>query len=226
MASRIVSRLVGLVLAATMVGCTCSDSISTPREVDPLTKAQLRVVVCSPDAPDLRVTQNDRSFGAVVTRADTAAPYDELPSGIRNLRFIGTTSAIAYHSVNVDLGADRRSTYVLFDSTARMRGVLARDEVPTAVPGTIHLRLIHMADGIGSMTILADDVPVSSPVTYPTADGYVAASASAAITLRVREGMDERTIPVVLGTVRSGRTYTLIVDRVDAALRVRPLSDR
>jgi hypothetical protein len=172
------------------------------------------------------VAQNDRVLGSAVTRDDTLAPYNELPSGIRNLRFSGTTSGIAYHSINVDLWADRRYTYVLFDSTAQMRGVLTRDDVPTAVPSTIHLRLIHMADNVGSITILADDAPVSTPVTYPTADGYVAAPVGADIALLVREGTTERTVPIDLRTVASGRAYTLVADRAGTELRVRSFDDR
>ncbi len=230
MASPIVSnalRVLSGVLATFVVSaCTCSNDITTPREVDPTTTASLRCIVASPDAPDLMVMQNDRVLIEKITRYDTIATHATLPSGIRNIRFVGKQLSTAYLSTNLDLGADRRYTYVTFDRSDRMRGVVMYDLVPLATIGTVHVRLVHVADSTGSVVLFANDRTVGLSISYPTAGEYLPVPQGAELYLDVQDNGDSQRIAVPIELNTPGSAATIVIDKENKVLRTRWFRDR
>ncbi len=205
--------------------CTCSNDITTPREVDPTTTASIRCISASPDAPSISVMQNDRPLIQSISQTDTMAPYAVLPSGIRNIRCLGNQGAVAYLSTNIDFGVDKRYSLVLFDKADRMRSVVMYDLVPVAVYGMVHVRLVHVADSTGSMTLSADGQSVGMAVSYPTAGEFLPIPAGAELSLLLQSDSSAH-VPINVDVGTPGTAYTVVVDRNSSATRVRCFRDR
>lgn len=225
-ASEFVKVLGGVFVLSFITACTCSNDITTPREVDPTTTASLRCIVASPDAPEIMVIQNDRPLQEKISRLDSVAPYVSLPSGIRNIRFVGIRSSEAYLSTNLDLGADRRYTYVTFDRSDRMRGVVMYDLVPLATFGIAHVRLVHVADSTGPIQFTVNEGPAGLPVSYPTAGEYLPVAQGSELALDLQDGGGIRRIDVPNELTSPGGAITIVVDRENSTIRTRWFRDR
>lgn len=142
MACRIASRCAYIVALVMLVGCTCSNDLVTPREVDPTTRALLRIVHASSSTGEVSCYQNDKYFAGQITYSGVIRPAAPLPNEVRNLRFVSTTGQPLL-SLNVNLLADVRYTFVLFDRVDRLRGILLHDDPPTPAAGTSIVRLVH-----------------------------------------------------------------------------------
>ncbi|HLP29531.1 MAG TPA: DUF4397 domain-containing protein [Candidatus Didemnitutus sp.] len=205
--------------------CTCSNDITTPREVDPTTTASIRCISASADAPSISVMQNDRPLIQGVSHTDTMATYTVLPSGIRNIRCVGDQGAVAFLSTNIDFGIDKKYTLVMFDKADRMRSVVMYDLVPIAVHGMAHIRLVHVADSTGSIILSADDQVIGMSVPYPTAGEYLPVPAGSELSLILQDGSSAH-VPINVDVGTPGTAYTVVVDRDVSSTRVRCFRDR
>lgn len=206
MAFRIDSRLLLVVAVAIVVGgCTCSNDLVTPREVEPATRATLRIVHASPDAGSLTCRQNDKYFMGGLTYGGAVPAPASLPSELRNLRVV-TPDGAAVLSVNVGLKADRQHTFVVLDSVKRMRGLLVTDEAPSVQDGMVQLRVIN-ADVAGRTVTVIDPIGEES-VGFAQAGSWHAYPGGGAVAIR-RENGSQLTIPA--GMLVAGKAYDVIV---------------
>lgn len=142
MASAIVSSL-AVAIAVVLSACTCSNDLVTPREADPTTRSQIRIVVASSNVGPLIVEQNDRQLGPVLNPEDDIVSYRELPSGVRNVRLKSASGGRVLYSANLGLHANQRHTLIVLDRSERMRGVLLDDIAPTPEAGMASLRIVN-----------------------------------------------------------------------------------
>lgn len=206
MAFRIVSELLMVVAAAVYLGgCTCSNDLVTPREVEPTTRATLRIVHASPDAGSLTCQQNDKYFMGSLTYGGVTPAAASLPSELRNLRMFVSDGTVVL-SVNVGLRAERQHTFIVLDSVERMRGLLVTDEAPTPQAGMTQLRVIN-ADVAGRMITVIDPSNEES-VGFAQAGVWHAYPAGGSVAIR-RENGTQVTIPA--GTLVSGKAYDVVV---------------
>ncbi len=148
------SRLLAFIVTSmVIVGCTCSNDLATPREVDPIATSALRIVHASPNASALTCRQNDRDLAGSVSVSSPVGPFQRLPSEYRNLRLIDV-SGQALVSVQVFLAADREYTFVAYDRADRMRGLLLDDAVPAPEDGRVAFRVVNADVDHGSLTVL------------------------------------------------------------------------
>lgn len=191
MAFPIVSKfLAACLVAAAVTGCTCSNDLVTPREVEPTTKSSLRIVHASADAPTLRCLQNDKDLFTNVTYEPAATAYASLPSELRNLRFRAADGATLL-SLNVLLNANEKHAFVILDQADRMRGLLLRDVPPAAVSGMTYVRIVHADVASPSITIVAGGI--SETLSFSQNSDWIAIPQGADLQI-VSQGADVRTV--------------------------------
>lgn len=207
MAFAIISKkgLTAALLTVMLAGCTCSNELTTPREVEPTTRATLRIAHASPDAPSLTCLQNDKFFADQIRYDASVMSAASLPSELRNLRFTdGTATAVL--SLNVNLVADRQHTLVVLDHVDRLRGLLLQDVKPTPTQGHAQVRVVHADPAFKSLTVSDENGDEDVPFGEASRWRIVPAGGSLVIT----RGADEP-LTVDPTVLTDGATLTLIV---------------
>jgi hypothetical protein len=206
MAFPIVSKIIGLVVVATVVAsCTCSNDLVTPREVEPTTKSLLRIVHASADAPTLTCLQNDKQLFANVEYEPSTTAYASLPSELRNLRFRAANGATLL-SLNVFLNANENYTFVVLDDADRLRGLLLRDVRPAPTEGLVHIRVVHADVANSFITINAGSI--SETLSFAQNSDWIAIPSGTDV-LITAAGTTDRTIPAA--SLPKGSATTIIV---------------
>ena len=205
MAYRIASSLIVVVLSAWLTGCTCSNDLTTPREVEPTTRSHLRVVHASVDTPELHCKQNDKDLLSGILYGHTPTEYKQLPSELRNLRFF-TGSGAALLSVNVALTADRKHTFVVLDRMDRVRGVLLDDTPPTMNPGSAFVRIVHADDAHRTITITSGSE--EQTISFPQVSEWIEVDPNANVDIIVDPST---TITLPSSLLTSGSATTAII---------------
>jgi len=186
--------------------------------VDPTTRALLRIVHASSSTGEVSCYQNDKYFAGQISYAGVIPPAAPLPSEIRNLRFVSTTGQPLL-SLNVNLLADVRYTFVLIDRVDRLRGILLLDDPPTPAAGTSIVRLVHadIHHSVITMPTIGDTVSVP----FSLDSGWRSIPAGTDLVVRI-DGV-EATIPASL--LPAERATTVIVrDEDGPGTRFLPVS--
>jgi len=144
--------------------------------------ARVRVLHGSPDAPNVDVFVDDGTDPAFENLTFTwGTEYAELPEGSYRFRVspngAGAESAVI-DADGVALDEGGSYTVVAYDRVADIDALVLRDDYEDAEPGTIRLRAIHTAAGVGEVDIWALDSTGAASllyddVTFGTAGGYV-----------------------------------------------------
>jgi hypothetical protein len=197
--------IIAVVLAAVVASCTCSNDLVTPREVEPATRATIRIVHASPDASVLTCRQNDKLLVDRITYADAVMAPVVLPSELRNLRFTAQSSEVVL-SVNVDLAADRQHTFVVLDSVERIRGLLLTDTTPPVRDGRTLVRIVH-AD-VASRNLVVVDPSGEGSIGFAQAGAWHDVAAGQALSIRRDDGS---TVTIPAPNVVQRKALTVVV---------------
>lgn len=205
--------------------CTCAPDISTPQEIDPTTKAQLRILHFSPGTPLLQVRQNDRAFVSGIEYGVPTAQYKEIPSGIRNLRFLSEQD-LALYSINVALEKDVPYTLLLLDSVQRVGSILLDDIPPHTGQDSIALRFIHAGIGAGNASLHKGSASGSSLFTaidFRSFTSYKLIAKGESLNLSVETPSGTQVFLVDSSTLTGASSYTLVLSGI-ASSSLNPLN--
>lgn len=218
MVCRIASNSVLALALLLVVGCTCSNDLVTPREVEPTTRSTLRIVHASSSTGEVTCYQNDKFFAGQIAYASAIKPASALPSEVRNLRFVAVGGQPLL-SLNVNLRANEGYTFVLIDRVDRLRGILLPDDPPPPVAGTATVRIVHadVHHKVIDMPTTGDTVSIP----FSLDSGWRSVPAGADLLVRI-DGV-EATIPAAL--LPAERATTVIVrDEDGPGTRFLPVS--
>lgn len=214
MASAIVSSLV-VAIAVTLSACTCSNDLVTPREADPTTRSQVRIVVASPNVGSLIIEQNDRQLGPLLDPEDDVVTYQELPSGVRNIRLKSAQGGRVVYSANLGLHANQRHTLVVLDRSERMRGVLLDDVAPTPEAGLAALRIVN-GTTVGTCDVVVNGIQQTqmTDIVPGQATPFVAIRSGTTVTVVLQHSSQPVTFTMPASVSQEFSACTIVVREV------------
>ncbi len=127
--------------------------------VPPPAKAHLRAIHLSPDAPAVDIFANGGATAAVTNLAfPTGTAYLDLDAGTYTFAVSATGTGIGakvLELTDVVLESDVSYTVVAYDLVAALKGMALVDKTSTLGAGSIRVRAVHVAAGVGQVDILS-----------------------------------------------------------------------
>ncbi|MCX7669858.1 MAG: DUF4397 domain-containing protein, partial [Anaerolineae bacterium] len=189
-------------------GTHVADIIAGLPMPDP-SRARVRVVHASPDAPNVDVLLNDNlAFADVAFREITG--YATLPPGDYNVKVVpaGATTPVVIEA-DLTLQAGKEYTVIAKDVLASIGALVLVDDNSAPAAGNAHVRFVHLSPDAPAVDIAVTGGPVLfSNVTFGQVGGYTPVPAGT-YNLEVRLA-GTTTVVLSLPGVRllAGRVYT------------------
>ncbi|MGH7461080.1 MAG: DUF4397 domain-containing protein [Longimicrobiales bacterium] len=172
----------GIVLALAIAGC---DETGTQISI---TRANIRVVHGSPDAPDFDVAVDGRTVVRDLAYTD-ASDYVQVTPGERTVQVRAASTTTDATSVSINASGDTSYTVIALNRVALIESLVLTDN-PTLPPvGNARVRLVHAAPSASTFDIY---------LTTPTADLATATPTVASLSFRASSTY----LPIPAGTYR------------------------
>jgi hypothetical protein len=135
------------------VGCSDDDNGTTP---EPMSKAMVKVVHASPDAPGVDLLVDDAVAGTNLTfPANTG--YLEVNAGTRNVKVNVTGTSTTVIEADLDLMSDKSYSVFATNTVANLTPLVLEDNLATPSDGMAHVRFIHLSPNAPSVDITLTD---------------------------------------------------------------------
>lgn len=194
------------------IGCTCATDNNTVKEIDPTTKASIRVFNFSLGSGIVQLLQNDRKAIEFIPYGISSDNYVSLPSGVRNLRVINSANQAVF-SMNADLTPNFNNTLYLIDTVSTTSGILLKDVPPVMSSNECVLRLIH--GGIGAkkatLSITNNGSPIISDIGFRGFSQYVLIPNGSDLTLKVETISGTVELPLPSTLFKGGAGHDIVL---------------
>ena len=171
-------------------------------------RARLRAVHASPDAPNVDILVDD-----VIVINDVAfmefLDYTEVPFGDRNIKVNATGTAISVINVTPPLAAGTDYTVLAVNFSASIEPLLLTDDNTSPTPGNARVRVVHASPDAPNVDILVDDVVVLTNVAFKQFSDYLEVPAGAR-NIKVNATGTAATVIDETPTLVDGSVYTVV----------------
>ncbi len=135
------------------VGCSDDDNGTTPA---PMSKAMVKVVHASPDAPGVDLLVDDAVAGTNLLFPRNTG-YLEVDAGTRNVKVNVTGTSTTVIEANLDLMKDKAYSVFAINTVANLTPLVLEDNLSMPADGTAHVRFIHLSPNAPSVDITLTD---------------------------------------------------------------------
>ncbi len=189
-----------------LIGLTTSATAPSFELTD--TRAQLRAVHASPDAPNVDILV-DNVVAAGNVAYPTAVGFVGVPSGARNVKVNAAGTATTVIDVTPTLAAGKAYTAYAVGFLANISALLVEDNLSAPTAGNVKIRVIHGSPDAPNVDILANDSKVLSNVPFKTASDYLVVPAGK-YNFKVNVAGTATTATQADVTLAAGKVYTAI----------------
>lgn len=151
-ASKIFS-IIAIFAALAIAGCSDDDNGTTPQ---PTSKAMVKVVHASPDAPGVDLLVDNAVAGTNLTYPKGTG-YLEVEAGTRNIKVNVTGTSTTVIEANLDLVKDKAYSVFAINTVANLSPLVLEDNLATPANGKAHVRFIHLSPNAPSVDITLTD---------------------------------------------------------------------
>lgn len=199
-------------LLSLLFSCTCATDNNTVKEIDPTTKASIRVFNFSLGSVVLQLLQNDRKAIESIPYGIVSNGYVSVPSGIRNLRVTNSTNNAVF-SVNADLTPNLNTTLYLIDTITTISGILLKDVPSVLSANECAIRLIHggLHAQQATLSISETGSPIISDIAFRSFSQYVLIPIGSALTLNVKTDSGSISLPIPSSSFAGGSGHDIIL---------------
>ncbi|MBN1480921.1 DUF4397 domain-containing protein [candidate division KSB1 bacterium] len=136
-----------------VMGCSDDDNGTTP---EPTSKAMVKVVHASPDAPGVDLLVDNAVAGTNLTFPKNTG-YLEVDAGTRNIKVNVTGTDQTVIEANLELMKDKAYSVFAINTVANLSPLVLEDNLATPASGKAHVRFIHLSPNAPSVDITLTD---------------------------------------------------------------------
>lgn len=135
------------------VGCSDDDNGTTP---EPMSKAMVKVVHASPDAPGVDLLVDDAVAGTNLMFPKNTG-YLEVDAGTRNVKVNVTGTSTTVIEADLDLMEDKSYSVFAINTVSDLAPLVLEDNLTLPADGNAHVRFIHLSPDAPSVDITLTD---------------------------------------------------------------------
>jgi hypothetical protein len=172
------------------------------------TRARLRAVHASPDAPSVDILVDN-----VIVASDVAfkgvLDYTDVPAGDRNIKVNLTGTPTSVIDATVPLAGGTDYTVLAVNFAASIEPLLLDDKTTTPTPGNAKVRVVHASPDAPHVDVLVDDTIVLTNVAFKEFSDYLEVPAGDR-NFKVNATGTALTVIDVTPTLIDGNIYTVV----------------
>lgn len=145
--------ILALFALVAFVGCSDDDNGTTP---EPMSKAMVKVVHASPDAPGVDLLVDDAVAATNLTFPQNTG-YLEVDAGMRDVKVNVTGTNTTVIEADLDLMQDKSYSVFAINTVSALTPLVLEDNLTTPMDGQAHVRFIHLSPNAPSVDITLTD---------------------------------------------------------------------
>lgn len=199
-----------LLLAFGLVTFTaCSDDENNNMVAPTTSKANLKVIHASPDAPGVDLLVDNTVVGTNLTFPNFT-PYLEVNAGTRNIKVNVTGTSTTAIQANLNLEANKNYSVFAVNNVASIEPLVFEDNLTSPASGKAHVRFIHLSPNAPAVDITTNTGVVLFPnYSFKNATSFTPIDAGT-YNLQVRLAGTSTVVLDLPGiSVASGKIYTV-----------------
>jgi Domain of unknown function (DUF4397) len=203
-----------------LIGLTADPA--TPRIELTDTRAKLRAVHASPNAPNVDILL-DNTVVAPNVPFKAVFGFADVPSGARNVKVNAAGTSTTVINVTPTLAAGRAYTAYAVGFLANIEALLAEDNLTPPAAGSVKIRVIHGSPDAPNVDVLANDNRVLTNVPFKGISDYLTVPAGS-YTFKVNVTGTTTTATQATVNLAGGRVYTALAIGSAAANATNPIA--
>lgn len=172
------------------------------------TRARLRAVHASPDAPSVDILV-DNAIVASSVAFKGVLDYTDVPAGDRNIKVNLTGTPTSVIDATVPLAGGTDYTVLAVNFAASIEPLLLDDNTTTPTPGNAKVRVVHASPDAPNVDVLVDDTIVLTNVAFKEFSDYLEVPAGDR-NFKVNAAGTALTVIDVTPTLIDGNIYTVV----------------